>query len=129
MAFFTDAQTECLVEFARQAAGAKGFSPVNIRYRLLGSEDSSNKSRATAMLEALQSQNWDSVARHNAVAGCNNLLLGILLRLEAGDGRISEHWIALRSPFEILDGPEILAAGEIKQMPRLELRLLQSAPR
>jgi hypothetical protein len=125
--FFSEAQTECLVEFAKEAAFDSGFAPVRIRYRLIGSEDLADRTKATAMLQALQSQDWALVARHNALAGRNNLVLGILLSLEGGNGHSVSHWVAMRSPFEILDSPTIIAAGLVTQMPRLELSVLDQA--
>jgi len=118
--YLTQAQTQCLHDFAVEVLGSRS-AVRQISYHLLGSADLADRQNASAMLQALQSQDWASASRHNALAGANNLLLGILLRVDAEDGRSVDYWVAMRSPFEILDAPTLVACGKVDQLPQVTL--------
>ena len=106
---FTDTQREALRTFAEQVSGSvvHGLSAC-----IIGSEDLAKPGKAEALLNALQLEDWEAASTHQAIAGINNLLLGILLRVQI-EGDVSfDCWVAMRSPFELLDGPEIVAYGK-----------------
>lgn len=109
----TKAQREVLRYFAEQVSG----SPVpmqSLSCSVVGIEDLANRREAQALLEALQLEDWTRVSSHQAIAGTNNLLLGILVRLQE-DSATSDYWVAMRSPFDLLDSPEIVAYGRLER--------------
>jgi hypothetical protein len=124
--YLNDAQIECLLEFVNQVVRRGDDSVTKVNYVLIGSEDLAARESATAMLQALRAEDWASVSSHSAVAGTNNLLLAILLQIKTEGGRSSNHWVALRSPFEPMDWPSIVAAGRLETLPPFEMaKLLQ----
>ena len=118
--YFTQAQAQCLRGFATDALGS-GSAVHRISYHVVGSADLAERQTATAMLRALQSQDWVSASSHNAIAGATNLLLGILLHIDAEDGTSVDYWVAMRSPFEILDAPSLVACGKVDRPPQVSL--------
>ena len=110
--YFTEDQIECLLNFAAQAVGS--LSAVRgIEYHILGIEDLAKKEEAAALLRSLQAQDWDGAARHVELAGVNNLLVAILLRIDAIGPGPRNYWVAMRSPFEYLDAASLIAWGKV----------------
>jgi len=120
---FDSAQLEVLTEFARQVAG-RGSAVRRVSYHLLGSEDLADRREASALLRALQAHDWPAAAGHQAAAGANNLLLGLLLRVEEDGGASSDYWVAMRSPFELMDWPSVVTCGKVAAAPPLAMRRL-----
>lgn len=125
-AFFNAAQVEVLRNFAAEVAGPDATLQ-RVTYHLLGSEDLADRQAATALLRALQSQDWASASAHNAIAGVNDLLLGIFLRLEFEGRSGADYWVAMRSPFELFDSPSLVAYGPAEAAPGAPLALLKEA--
>jgi hypothetical protein len=108
---FTEAQREALRYFAEQISG----SPVRVQAVscwIVGIEDLANRGEAQALLEAMQIEDWPAVSSHQAIAGTNDLLLGILVRLPEQSAP-SEYWVAMRTPFDLLDSAQIVAYGRL----------------
>jgi hypothetical protein len=118
--YLTEAQTQCLHGFGAEILGARSIVR-QISYHLIGSADLKDRDQAAAMLRALQFQDWVSASSHNALAGANNLLLGVLLRVEAEDGTSVDYWVAMRSPFDLLDAPSLVACGKVDRLPEVGL--------
>jgi len=119
-AVFNEAQTQCLRGFAAQVLGSES-AVCQIHYHLLGCADLADHDKAVAMLRALRSEDWASASNHNALAGANNLVLGILLRIHAGTGTQVDYWVAMRSPFDILEAPTLVACGKVASTPQVKL--------
>jgi len=106
---FADTQREALRTFAEQVSGSMvhGFSAC-----IIGIEDLADAAKAEALLNSLQLEDWEAASTHQAIAGLNNLLLGILLRVQIEGDVFLDYWVAMRSPFELLDSSEIVAFGK-----------------
>ncbi|HXD33120.1 MAG TPA: hypothetical protein VN643_18505 [Pyrinomonadaceae bacterium] len=110
----TNAQIKALWDFAKQVTRL----PVKcLSARIIGVEDLANRRKAEALLDALRQADWLAASNHQAIAGLNNLLLGVLLQAQTAGNAVSYYWAAMRSPFELLDSPEILAFGEVNRPP------------
>jgi len=106
---FTDQQREALRTFAEHISG----SVINgLRARIIGIEDLAKPRQAEALLNSLHSEDWRAASTHQAIAGTNNLLLAILLRVQVKGNLTLDYWVAMRSPFELLDSSEIVAYGK-----------------
>jgi len=106
---FTDQQREALRTFAEYISGSvvHGLSA-----RIIGIEDLALPAKAEALLNSLHSEDWRAVSTHQAIAGTNNLLLAILLRVQIEGNVALDYWVAMRSPFELFDSSEIVAYGK-----------------
>ena len=111
-----DPTSELLNDFAEQLSRS-GPEVARVDYALIGSEDIADRLHATRLLEALRNGDWKSVAGHNAIAGTNDLLLGIWLRVEALDSGVVDYWVAIKSPFELMDSPSVLDYGTMRVPP------------
>jgi hypothetical protein len=121
--YFTEDQIECLLNFAAQTVGS--LSAVRgIEYYILGIEDLAKKEEAAALLRSLQAQDWDGAARHVELAGINNLLVAILLRIDSKEHGLRNYWVAMRSPFEYLDAASLITWGEVTVPPAVPMQTL-----
>jgi hypothetical protein len=127
-AYLTEAQAQCLHGLAAEILGSRSAIR-QLSYHLVGSADLAERDKATAMVQALQSQDWDSACSHNALAGRNDLLLGILLRVDAEDGTSVDYWVAMRSPFDMLDAPSLVTCGKVDRLPEVTLAPLSGETR
>jgi hypothetical protein len=121
-----DPTSELLNDFAEQLSRSAP-EIARIDYALIGSEDLAGRLEATRLLEALQSGDWKSAAGHNAIAGTNDLLLGIWLRVETLDRGVVDYWVAMKSPFELMDSPSILDYGTMR-VPPSDVQLVPLPP-
>jgi hypothetical protein len=118
--YFTDDQTDCILDFAAQVSGS--LSAVRrIGYKILGTANLAEKDQATDLLRSLQGQDWSAAARHGELAGANNLLVAILLHIDADGGQLGDYWVAMRSPFEYLDSASLVAWGRIDNAPQVAM--------
>jgi hypothetical protein len=92
-----------------------------VSYHVIGTADLAKKDEAAGLLQSLRSEDWEGAARHRELAGANDLLVGIVLDIDAADKRTHHYWIAMRSPFEYLDSASLLACGEIANPPRIAM--------
>jgi len=121
--YFTDDQLECILDFAAQAVGSRA-AVRGIGYHILGIEDLAKKEEAAALLRSLHARDWDGAARHVELAGVNNLLVGILLRVEAKEQPPHDYWVAMRSPYEYLDSASLVTWGEATAPPAVPMQAL-----
>ena len=120
---FTDTQREALRTFAEQISGS---TPVRgLSARIIGIEDLAKPGKAEALLNSLHSEDWQAASTHQAIAGTNNLLLAILLRVQIEGNVALDYWVAMRSPFELLDSSEIVDYGKIHSPSSDDLSLEQ----
>jgi hypothetical protein len=118
--YFTKDQAACILEFAAQVAGSRSALR-GVRYHVMGMADLAKKEEAAALVRSLQSQDWESAARHRELAGGNDLLVGLLLHIDVEGERKHDYWIAMRSPFDYLDSASLLTCGEIALPPRVSM--------
>jgi hypothetical protein len=106
---FTKQQRDVLRTFAEAVSGSAIH---DVSARIIGIEDLANPAKAEALLNSLRAEDWRAASTHQAIAGTNNLLLAILLRVQAEGNVALDYWVAMRSPFELLDSSEIVAYGK-----------------
>ena len=121
--YFTDDQLDCILDFAAQVTGS--LSAVRgIGYHIVGIEDLAKKEEAAALLRSLHAQDWDGASRHAELAGVNNLLVAILLRVEAEGQPPHDYWVAMRSPYEYLESVSLVTWGEVTTPPAVSMHAL-----
>ena len=106
---FTDQQRDALRTFAEYISGSVIH---DVNARIIGIEDLAKPAQAEALLNSLHSEDWQAASTHQAIAGTNDLLLAILLRVQIETNVALDYWVAMRSPFELLDSSEIVAYGK-----------------
>ncbi|MGA8030702.1 MAG: hypothetical protein WB992_26455 [Bryobacteraceae bacterium] len=125
--YLADDQVGCILNFATNLVGDRSAIR-SMSYHILGIEDLAKKEEAAAMLRSLEAQHWAAVAGHRELAGTNNLLVAIILHIDAVALRVHDYWIAMRSPFEYLESASLIGAGEIQRSPDIAMSPLPMEP-